>query len=92
MEAKKLDENIKIEPYQVRTYIAKGYTILDDGNYLEDPIEYADNLLKNQAKTQTVEIPLGDLEQLPSLMKKLKQVKADIEYMSMLSGIDLEEG
>lgn len=93
MKAVKLSEKIEILPEQVKYYMYKGYTILDDnGEYLGDPIGYADKLLKNQAKNQTVEIPLGDFEKLPSLMQELKQAKADIEYMSMVSGIDLEEG
>lgn len=96
MEAHKLNEIIKIEPLQANYFMSKGYTITDDeGNYLPFPEEYAEELLKKQEailKNQAVEIPLGDLEKLPSLMQELKQAKADIEYMSMVSGIDLEEG
>lgn len=96
MKAHKLSEAIKIEPSQANYFILKGYTITDDeGNYLPFPEEYAEELLKKQEailKNQTVEIPLGNFEKLPSLMQELKQAKADIEYMSMLSGIDLEEG
>lgn len=96
MKAHKLSEAIKIEPSQANYFMSKGYTITDDdGNYLPCPEEYAEELLKKQEellKNQTVEIPLGNFEKLPSLMQELKQAKADIEYMSMLSGIDLEEG
>lgn len=96
MEAHKLNEIIKIEPLQANYFMSKGYTITDDeGNYLPFPEEYAEELLKKQEellKNQTVEIPLGNFEKLPSLMQELKQAKADIEYMSMVSGIDLEEG
>lgn len=96
MKAHKLSEAIKIEPLQANYFTSKGYTITDDeGNYLPCPEEYAEELLKKQEellKNQTVEIPLGNFEKLPSLMQELKQAKADIEYMSMVSGIDLEEG
>lgn len=89
MKAHKLLEIVKIDATQVSYFMSKGYTITDDkGNYLPCPEEYAQEQLKNR----TLEIPLGDLEKLPSLMQELKQTKADLEYMSMVSGIDLEEG
>lgn len=94
MKAHKLLEIVKIDATQVGYFMSKGYTITDDeGNYLPCPEEYAEELLKKQeAQNQSAEIPLGDLEQIPSIIQELKQAKADIEYMSMVSGINLEEG
>ncbi len=83
MIATKLGKKIKIFPEEAEHYMADNWLLLDDEeNLLDDPLNYAKEEIKRLAEEQTFEIPYPD----PIV---IKQLRADMEYIAMLSDVEL---
>ncbi len=83
MYAKKAGFIKEISPREARDYMAQNYILLDENqSYLPDPLSYAKEQIKKLEEPKTIEIPIPDTT-------VIKQLRADMEYIAMLSDVEL---